>query len=428
MSYAGVNPAILRLQMELMFWQFTITHRGANWVVDADYWSRSGINIHIDPLLAEYASLAQVLFKKYEPPSGEISPDTLPGFRRSSSLPSPTPSPVPCNMARIRELASPYYCNVPVQFCQDADLSPPTTLYNNIGSSAFALQRFNWIVFGLGNAHFRSSIITQNLPFSIDAVVDTTIVGRSLAQTYLKCANIFSDHTELLPYLRSLRPPSVHGYFIICPTLSDPPKQRSFLREQLSSIAEMKQRCGLTLVLLQIPSGYDVSIVSKFADKLHNVEWKTFSHSIQYADFDDCVHDGCTLLVAINTRVVSRPENLQLMHPPKTNQNINQYIYEPFNTVQYSVYQLDVDSPASLYTHIPSDDTPRSKSTARITMHIVPVDSTLPNKLGTNVHSRDYLAPPPSKIGMRIYLVNFLVSYSLSKIKNSSDPYPNLNM
>ena len=39
--------------------------------------------MHINPLLAEYISLAQVMYKNFTPPDGDITPDTLPGFRKS---------------------------------------------------------------------------------------------------------------------------------------------------------------------------------------------------------------------------------------------------------------------------------------------------------------------------------------------------------
>jgi hypothetical protein len=39
LSYDGLNPAILRLQMRLMCWDVNIVHRANNFLVDADYWS-----------------------------------------------------------------------------------------------------------------------------------------------------------------------------------------------------------------------------------------------------------------------------------------------------------------------------------------------------------------------------------------------------
>jgi hypothetical protein len=48
------NPAILRLQMCLMCWDVDIMHHLDSELVDADYWSRLGVDIKFDPLFQEY--------------------------------------------------------------------------------------------------------------------------------------------------------------------------------------------------------------------------------------------------------------------------------------------------------------------------------------------------------------------------------------
>ena len=48
LSYEGGNPAILRLQMRLMCWDVDIVHRPDTKLVDADYWSRLGVDIEFD--------------------------------------------------------------------------------------------------------------------------------------------------------------------------------------------------------------------------------------------------------------------------------------------------------------------------------------------------------------------------------------------
>ncbi len=39
LSYNGPNQSVLRLQMQLMGWDFDIVHRTYNYLGDADYWS-----------------------------------------------------------------------------------------------------------------------------------------------------------------------------------------------------------------------------------------------------------------------------------------------------------------------------------------------------------------------------------------------------
>ena len=50
LSYEGGNPAILCLQMGLMCWDVDIVHRPDSELVDADYWSRLGVDIKFEPL------------------------------------------------------------------------------------------------------------------------------------------------------------------------------------------------------------------------------------------------------------------------------------------------------------------------------------------------------------------------------------------
>jgi hypothetical protein len=50
LSYEGGNPAILCLQMHLMCWDVDIVHRPDTELIDADYWSRLGVDLDFDPL------------------------------------------------------------------------------------------------------------------------------------------------------------------------------------------------------------------------------------------------------------------------------------------------------------------------------------------------------------------------------------------
>ncbi len=62
LSYKGGNPAILRLQMRLMCWDVDIVHRPNMELVDADYWSRLGVDIELDPLFKKSISNSHARF------------------------------------------------------------------------------------------------------------------------------------------------------------------------------------------------------------------------------------------------------------------------------------------------------------------------------------------------------------------------------
>jgi hypothetical protein len=57
LSYEGSNPAILHLQMHLMCWDVGIVHWPDTELIDANYWSRLGVDLDFDPLFCEYLNL-----------------------------------------------------------------------------------------------------------------------------------------------------------------------------------------------------------------------------------------------------------------------------------------------------------------------------------------------------------------------------------
>ena len=61
LSYEGGNPAILRLQMRLMCWDVDIVHCPDSELVNANYWSRLGMDIEFDPLFWEYLEFIRQL-------------------------------------------------------------------------------------------------------------------------------------------------------------------------------------------------------------------------------------------------------------------------------------------------------------------------------------------------------------------------------
>ena len=54
LSYEGSNPAVLRLQMRLMCWDVDVIHCADTELVDADYWSRRGVDLQYGNLVIEY--------------------------------------------------------------------------------------------------------------------------------------------------------------------------------------------------------------------------------------------------------------------------------------------------------------------------------------------------------------------------------------
>ena len=80
--YKGGNPAILRLQMRLMCWDVNIVHQPDTALVDADYWSRLGVDLNFDPLYQKYLQLTHHLRKSKPAPTDlPMRPENMPYYR-----------------------------------------------------------------------------------------------------------------------------------------------------------------------------------------------------------------------------------------------------------------------------------------------------------------------------------------------------------
>jgi hypothetical protein len=88
MSYEGNNSVVLRLQMCLMLWAVDIVHRTREFNVDSDYMSKLALDSRFDPLLVKYLEAAVKIRHKYPPPSGEMTDEMMPGFRKKRSIAS----------------------------------------------------------------------------------------------------------------------------------------------------------------------------------------------------------------------------------------------------------------------------------------------------------------------------------------------------
>jgi hypothetical protein len=94
LSYEGGNHAILRLQMRLMCWDVDIVHRSDHKLIDADYWSRLGVDLYFDPLFRKYLDLTNNMRKPKPSPTDlpmcqKTCPTTAgPNFSRQPQLPS----------------------------------------------------------------------------------------------------------------------------------------------------------------------------------------------------------------------------------------------------------------------------------------------------------------------------------------------------
>jgi hypothetical protein len=167
LSYDDTNPAILRLQMQLMCWDVNIVHQNDNYLIDADYWSQLGTDICFDTLFKNYLELTRSLCSLH--PASSSLPmllENMPYYRGLQIITSQS-SPDPSNDAHCQAIISTllvnnchglcHLSNIPVQFGEFEkgipSLACPT---NNNLNPCYTQQvlQFVWAVYSFHGGHF----------------------------------------------------------------------------------------------------------------------------------------------------------------------------------------------------------------------------------------------------------------------------------
>jgi hypothetical protein len=81
MDYKGHHHAVRGLQLEMLGYWFSIANQPGRMLEDADYFSRLGQDIHIDPLLKDYLAFARQAYFDAPPSSDPINDQNMPGCR-----------------------------------------------------------------------------------------------------------------------------------------------------------------------------------------------------------------------------------------------------------------------------------------------------------------------------------------------------------
>ena len=213
-----------------MCWDVDIVHRPDVELVDADYWSRLGVDLEYDPLYAQYLQQIRQYHTSYPSEKGlPMLPENMP-YYRGPKIQSPVRGVtveaihVQSLMATITTSASvntDTLCIRPIQFGSFPDNAvsirdTSKSMYNSeFASYALQTSQFSWAIYNLSNGHFSSTIESLNFSFNIQLGCDTTLRGRSLFGEFAPKARLFSSGNDFLNYIRSSGDRSVlHGYLI----------------------------------------------------------------------------------------------------------------------------------------------------------------------------------------------------------------------
>ena len=89
-----------------MCWDVDIVHRPDTELVDADYWSRLGVDLNFDPLYQKYLQLTHHLWKSKPAPTDlPMRPENMP-YYRGPRIQKPTPETESADTLYIQGLLS----------------------------------------------------------------------------------------------------------------------------------------------------------------------------------------------------------------------------------------------------------------------------------------------------------------------------------
>jgi hypothetical protein len=354
LSYDGSNPAILRLQMRLMCWDVDIVHRPDVELVDADYWSRLGVDLEYDPLYAKYLQQTRQYRTSYPSETGlPMRPENMP-YYRGPKIQSPVRGVtveaihVQSLMATITTSASvstDTLCIRPIQFGSFPDNAvsiggTSRSMYNSeFASYALQTSQFSWAVYNFSNGHFSSTIESLNLSFNIQLGCDTTLRGRSLFGEFAPKARLFSSGNDFLHYIRSSGDRSVlHGYLINTFRFRTSDITNAFWQLQVQIVAQLRLIRSLSVIVAVVIPDLDGAATRKFIQGLESAHWMISTQKVHYVDIGDSVDDSCIIITAVHTSCASNVDKPSLILPPKCDPKpIGDYIHTPFNTPQHSV-------------------------------------------------------------------------------------------
>jgi hypothetical protein len=269
MAYKGFNHAIHRLKMMMLGFWFTITHRLGPMLEDANYFSRLGADIHIDPLLQDYLSFVRQSYIRYPPSSEPLSHDNMPGRRSKRPKPTIEDGGAPSvNFAHVEWLEDPacinitpptnklarQYANIPVDIISTSQVQQSSNKHwSYITKAAVNLSVSNWCLSQPGHGHFIEASRAININFHPTIVCNTNQSCRSTMQTRYESAFIFESTTQMAEFCSNGNLPFVQGYYANCRVSEYNNNNVQDLKVHEKVISALLSRANLQIFVVELP-------------------------------------------------------------------------------------------------------------------------------------------------------------------------------
>ena len=322
MSYKGHNHAVKRLQLELLGYWFSIANIPGRMLEDANYFSRLGEDIHIDPLLKEYLGFARQSYVESPPASDPLNDQNMPGRRskRSTKLNELDDSETQVNFARVEwetsdeiDLTPPSnqysrrYSNVPIDICNTGLVQAKSDMnFSYITETATRLSKFNWCLNQPGHGHFIEASQRMALQFEPTIVCDTDQSCRNTMQSRFSAPFIFDNLSKMDHFCSRNKLPSIQGYYAHCAMPPTTTEGILDLKQQESIINSLKKRASLEMIIFEMAWKIPSTQYCAFKLRLQNEGWQLREKAISSsADFSDRISVQVDILIGLSANYYS---------------------------------------------------------------------------------------------------------------------------
>jgi hypothetical protein len=429
MDYKGHNHAVRRLQLEMLGYAFTIVNRTGAMLEDANYFSRLGEDIHVDPLLKDYLSIARQAYIDNPPSTEPLGDQNMPGRRskRTKMIQESLEPTAGLDLAQViwenesidvtppSNKLSRKYANIPIQICETGKLQEPSKKhFSYITETAVRLSTFKWCLSQPGHGHFIEASQSASIRFEPIMICDTDQNCRNTMQSRFASPFIFESISKMASFCDTHDMPFVQGYYINLDSPKDDYSRTQELKIHEQIIASLKTRANLEIIVIQISCNLNTKTYASMKQRLISKGWLLHEKTIQSAlDFSDRVSTDFDIIIGLSANYFQSgtPTAFNHLSPtPAVPNGMSPKILVEFNQPQFALPYV-----GELFTVEPGSDIPSRKPTVQYIIRQTEADLQPAMDAGFQVYHKDSPAPLPSPITSGLFANLFGISFDNNK-------------
>jgi hypothetical protein len=187
----------------MLGYAFTVANRPGAMLEDANYFSRLGEDIHVDPLLKDYLAIARQAYINNPPSAEPLGDQNMPGRRSKRQKTNDEPvaglnlvnvewNQEPINLTPSSNKIARQYSNVPVSICETKSVQQPSKKhFSYITETSVRLSTHKWALSQPGHGHFIEASKSASMIFEPVIVCDTDQNCRNTMQMRFSSPFIF---------------------------------------------------------------------------------------------------------------------------------------------------------------------------------------------------------------------------------------------